>query len=199
MLLSCREHWSWHWTALAPHIVPGLVQAEIVHRALGWHLCDLSTSSTATPISNNHFPALSQQQWLFSLLPFRCHGHLIYFALWCASKQSSVPCFADSFACNFQVPKSTRGGWQFTGLQLMFALPPKSQTLRARDSEWKICSVGNETSAGRPSPWLSVKPPTFVSGKQRSQSKIKMTTITTSKLFSWAHNPYCLSFHRKLP
>lgn len=110
MLSSCREHWSWHWAALAPHTVPGLAQAEIVHRALVRHLCDLATISTATPISSNHLLTLSQQQWLFSLLPLPCNGHLIYLALWCAYKQGSVPCFADTFACDFQVPKSTGGG-----------------------------------------------------------------------------------------
>lgn len=190
MFSSCRERWAWPWAVLAPHTVPGLVQAETVHRALLRHLCDLATISTAAPISGNPFPTLSQQQWLFSLLPLLCHGHLIDFALWCACKQSSVPCFADTFACDFQVPKSTRGGWQFTGLQLMLTLPPKSQPPRARDSEWKIGSVGSEASAGRPSLWLSVKPP-LVSGKQRSQSKIKMSHyhIKTVLMNSWPIMP----------
>lgn len=135
MFSPCREHWAWPWAVLAPHAVPGLVQAEIVHRALLRHLCDLATISTATPISSNPFLTRRQQQWLFSLLPLLCHGHLIYFALWCVCKQSSVPCFADTFACDFQVPKSTRGGWQFTGLQLMLTLPPKFPTPESK-GQW---------------------------------------------------------------
>lgn len=44
-------------------------------------------------------------------------------------------------------------------------------------------SVRKEASAGKPSPWLSDKPPTFVNGKQMNLTKRKVTVIPAGKLF----------------